>query len=157
MCTSRDKMAASGMEFTVLIECEFVAVVSWKVGWLWFFLHKICTRPIGRLVSQIYSSLGCFNPSGMTGRVVSSNTVITKKWSQLSICFQKQWNLNTNVITRDIHTSVCILGIRLRWLSNVKPCIIIIGLRELCWCSMVTLMNLIMSLTPGQWGEVQYG
>ena len=38
MCTSRDKMAASGMEFSVLIECEFVAVVSWKVGW-WCFFH----------------------------------------------------------------------------------------------------------------------
>ena len=74
MCTSRDKMAASGMEFSVLIECEFVAVVSWKVGWLCFFYHKICTRPIGRLVSQFYSSLGCFYPSGTTGRVVSSNT-----------------------------------------------------------------------------------
>ena len=74
MCTSRDKMAASGMEFSVLIECEFVAVVSWKVGWLWFFYIKICTRPIGRLVSQFYSSLGCFYPSWTTGRVVSSNT-----------------------------------------------------------------------------------
>ena len=40
MCTSRDKMAASGMEFSVLIECEFVAVVSWKVGWLCFFNTK---------------------------------------------------------------------------------------------------------------------
>ena len=40
MCTSRDKMAASGMEFSVLIECEFVAVFSWKVGWLWFFYTK---------------------------------------------------------------------------------------------------------------------
>ena len=38
------------------------------------FWHKICTRPIGRLVSQFYSSLGCFYPSGTTGRVVSSNT-----------------------------------------------------------------------------------
>ena len=37
MCTSRDKMAASGMEFSVLIECEFVAVVSW-IGW-WCFFH----------------------------------------------------------------------------------------------------------------------
>ena len=77
MCTSRDKMAASGVDFSVLIECEFVAVVSWKVGWLCFFLHKICTRPIGRLVSQFYSSLGCFYPSGTTGRVVSSNTANT--------------------------------------------------------------------------------
>ena len=40
MCTSRDKMAASGVEFSVLIECEFVAVVSWKVGWLCFFNTK---------------------------------------------------------------------------------------------------------------------
>ena len=40
MCTSRDKMAASGMDFSVLIECEFVAVVSWKVGWLCFFYTK---------------------------------------------------------------------------------------------------------------------
>ena len=38
------------------------------------FLHKICTRPFGRLVSQFYPSLGCFHPSGTTGRVVSSNT-----------------------------------------------------------------------------------
>ena len=74
MCTSRDKTAASGMVFSVLIECLFVAVVSWKVGWLWFFLHTICTRPIGRLVSQFYLSLDCFYPSGTTGRVVSSNT-----------------------------------------------------------------------------------
>ena len=44
-------------------------------SWLMmFFSHKICTRPIGRLVSQFYSSLGCFYPSGTTGRVVSSNT-----------------------------------------------------------------------------------
>ena len=28
------------MEFSVLIECEFVAVVSWKVGWLCFFNTK---------------------------------------------------------------------------------------------------------------------
>ena len=40
MCTSRDKMTASGMDFSVLIECEFVAVVSWKVGWLCFFYTK---------------------------------------------------------------------------------------------------------------------
>ena len=40
MCTSRDKMAASGMDLSVLIEFEFVAVVSWKVGWLWFFYTK---------------------------------------------------------------------------------------------------------------------
>ena len=40
MCTSRDKMSASGMEFSVLKECEFVAVVSWKVGWWWFFYTK---------------------------------------------------------------------------------------------------------------------
>ena len=86
----------------------WICCCSLMKSWLiMFFLHKICTRPIGRLVSrEIYSSLGCFYPSGMTGRVVSSNTVITKKWSQLSISFQKQWNLNTNVITRDIHTSV---------------------------------------------------
>ena len=40
MCTSRDKIAASGTEFGILIECEFVAVVSWKVGWLCFFYTK---------------------------------------------------------------------------------------------------------------------
>ena len=39
-----------------------------------FILHIICTRPIGRLVSQFYSSLGCFYPSGTTRRVVSWNT-----------------------------------------------------------------------------------
>ena len=39
-----------------------------------FILHIICTRLIGRLVSQFYSSLGCFYPSVTTGRVVSSNT-----------------------------------------------------------------------------------
>ena len=37
MCTSRNKMAASWMEFSVLIEYEFVAVVSWKVGELCLF------------------------------------------------------------------------------------------------------------------------
>ena len=47
MCTSRDKKTASRMKFPTLIQSEFVAVVSWKVGWLWVFLHKICTRPIG--------------------------------------------------------------------------------------------------------------
>ena len=40
MCASRDKMAASGMEFSVLIECGFVAVVSWKGGWLCFIYTK---------------------------------------------------------------------------------------------------------------------
>ena len=41
MCTSRDKMAASRMEFSILIECGFVAVVSWKVGWLCFFTQNL--------------------------------------------------------------------------------------------------------------------
>ena len=72
MRTSRDKMAASGMEFSVLIECEFLAIVSWKVGYVFF--PQICTPPIWRLVSQFYSSLGCFYLSGTTGWVVSSNT-----------------------------------------------------------------------------------
>ena len=91
MCTSRDKMAASGMDFSILIEYEFVAVVSWKVGWLWgFFLHKICTRRIGRLVSQFYSSLGCFYPSGTTGWVVSSNTIRWKVFFNF-INFKKWW------------------------------------------------------------------
>ena len=73
MCTSRDKMAASGMEFSVLKVwiCCCRLMKSWLIM---FILHIICTRPIGRLVSQFYSSLGCFYPSGTTGRVVSSNT-----------------------------------------------------------------------------------
>ena len=79
LCPSRDKMAASGMEFSILIDCEFIAVVSWKVGWL-YFLHKICTRLIGRQVSQFYSSMGCFYPSGMTGRVVSWITAMSQKF-----------------------------------------------------------------------------
>ena len=37
MCTSRDRMAASGMEFSVPIQCEFVAVVSWKVDYVFFY------------------------------------------------------------------------------------------------------------------------
>ena len=82
-CTSRDKMAASGMEFSILKECEFVAVVSWKVGW-WCFFTQICTHPIGRLGSQFYLSLCCFNPYGTTPRVVSSNTVLCLgKWPKL--------------------------------------------------------------------------
>ena len=53
----------------------WICCCSLMKSWLiMFFLHKICTPPIGRLVSQFYSSLGCFYPSGMTGRVVSSNT-----------------------------------------------------------------------------------
>ena len=74
VCTNRDKMAVSRMEISTPTHGEFVAVVSWKVGWLCFFLHKICTRPIGRLVSQFYSPLGNIYPSGMTRWVVSSNT-----------------------------------------------------------------------------------
>ena len=62
MCTSRDKMAASGMDFSVLIECEFVAVVSWKVGWLCFFftqnLHS-SDRTTGESVLLV---LGLFLP-----------------------------------------------------------------------------------------------
>ena len=54
----------------------WICCCSLMKSWLiMLFLHKICTRPIGRLVSQFYSSLGCFYPSGTTGRVVSSNTV----------------------------------------------------------------------------------
>ena len=53
----------------------WICYCSLMKSWLIMgFLHKICTRPIGRLVSQFYSSLGCFYPSGTTGRVVSSNT-----------------------------------------------------------------------------------
>ena len=78
MCTSRDIMAASGMEFSVPI--VWICCCSLMKSWLiMFFLHKICTRPIGRLVSQFYSSLGCFYLSGTTGRVVSSNTAPDSK------------------------------------------------------------------------------
>ena len=53
----------------------WICCCSLMKSWLiMLFLHKICTRPIGRLVSQFYSSLGCFYRSGTTGRVVSSNT-----------------------------------------------------------------------------------
>ena len=53
----------------------WICCCSLMKSWLiMLFLHKICTRPIGRLVSQFYSSLGCFYPSGTTGPVVSSNT-----------------------------------------------------------------------------------
>ena len=55
----------------------WICCCSLMKSWLiMFFLHKICTRPIGRLVSQFYSSLGCFYPSGTTRRVVSSNTAL---------------------------------------------------------------------------------
>ena len=57
----------------------WICCCSLMKSWLiMLFLHKMCTRPIGRLVSQFYSSLGCFYPSGTTGRVVSSNTGATK-------------------------------------------------------------------------------
>ena len=60
----------------------WICCCSLMKSWLiMLFLHKMCTRPIGRLVSQFYSSLGCFYPSGMTGRVVSSNTVYMHKYS----------------------------------------------------------------------------
>ena len=53
----------------------WICCCSLMKSWLiMLFLHKIGTRLIGRLVSQFYSSLGCFYPSGTTGRVVSSNT-----------------------------------------------------------------------------------
>ena len=53
----------------------WICCCSLMKSWLiMFILHIICTRPIGRLVSQFYSSLGCFYPSGTTGRVVNSNT-----------------------------------------------------------------------------------
>ena len=55
----------------------WICCCSLMNSWLiMLFLHKICTRPIGRLVSQFYLSLGCFYPSGTTGRVVSSNTAM---------------------------------------------------------------------------------
>ena len=55
----------------------WICCCSLMKSWLiMFILQIICTRPIRRLVSQFYSSLGCFYPSGMTGRVVSSNTEI---------------------------------------------------------------------------------
>ena len=56
----------------------WICCCSLMKSWLIIFLHKICTRPIGRRVSQFYSSLGCFYPSGTTGRVVSSNTEYCK-------------------------------------------------------------------------------
>ena len=55
----------------------WICCCSLMKSWLiMFFQHKICTRPIGRLVSQFYSSLGCFYQSGTTGQVVSSNTAL---------------------------------------------------------------------------------
>ena len=76
MCTSRDKMDASGMEFSDLIECEFVAVVSWKVGWLCFFYTKFAlVRSDDWWVSFTCPWAG-FYLSRTTGRVVSSNTVL---------------------------------------------------------------------------------
>ena len=71
-----------GIQRSNIIECEFVAVVSWKVGWWCFFFYT--KFALGRLVSQFYSSLACFYPSGTTGRVVSSNTgPFTYGWSNL--------------------------------------------------------------------------
>ena len=64
----------------------WICCCSLMKSWLiMVFLHKICTRPIGRLVSQFYSSLGCFYPSGTTGRVVSSNTALVQimAWYQI--------------------------------------------------------------------------
>ena len=72
MCTSRDKMSASGMDFSILIECEFVAVVSWKVGWLCFFTQNLHSsdRTTGESVLLV---LGLFLPI-WDEQVVSSNT-----------------------------------------------------------------------------------
>ena len=78
----------------------WICCCSLMKSWLiMFFLHKICTRPIGRLVSQFYSSLGCFYPSGTTGRVVSSNTVIYLKQTHLesshmalALQFRQYWS-----------------------------------------------------------------
>ena len=73
----------------------WICCCSLMKSWLiMLFLHKICTRPIGRLVSQFYSSLGCFYPSGTTGRVVSSNTdVQTDNSTALNKLNWKQWFL----------------------------------------------------------------
>ena len=77
----------------------WICCCSLMKSWLiMFILHIICTRPIGRLVSQFYSSLGCFYPSGTTGRVVSSNTAfIHYSLLFLEACtwvvsWKKHWN-----------------------------------------------------------------
>ena len=73
MCTSRDKMAASGMELGILIEYEFVAVVSWKVCWLCFFYTKFALiRPDDWWVSFTHPWAVSTSP----GQVVNSNTTI---------------------------------------------------------------------------------
>ena len=67
-------VSADGL--ALLAWCYHICCCSLMKSWLiMFFLHKICTRPIGGLLSQFYSSLGCFYSSGTTGRVVNSNTV----------------------------------------------------------------------------------
>ena len=72
----------------------WICCCSLMKSWLiMLFLYKICTRPIGRLVSQFYSSLGCFYPSGTTRRVVSSNTVGASYIRDFTVIFHTilQW------------------------------------------------------------------
>ena len=78
--------------------CCYSLMKSWLIM---LFLHKICTRPIGWLVSQFYLSLGCFYPSGTTGRVVSSNTVDTKPLPWLIVNPTHRVKLQSNVKKND--------------------------------------------------------
>ena len=80
----------------------WICCCSLMKSWLiMLFLHKICTRPIGQLVSQFYSSLGCFYLSGTTGRVVSSNTESGLASSNtdnaiafINVCIRFTWDMS---------------------------------------------------------------
>ena len=102
----------------------WICCCSLMKSWLiMLFLHKICTPPIGRLVSQFYSTLGCFYPSGMTGRVVSSNTAEFKRilfpkiylpnWQFYMAWAFRQWEINNN--TRQL------IRVNLSWASRNWP------------------------------------
>ena len=80
---------------------------SWMII---FFLHKICTCLIRRLVSQFYSSLGCFYPSGTNGRVVSSNTGVGSQlvWIMLPTWHQ-EYTIETSVSFSRIRPHIMIL------------------------------------------------
>ena len=147
MCTNRDKMAASGKEFSVLIECEFVAVVAWKGGWLWVFLHKICTRPIGRLVSQFYS-WAVFTRLGRPDKwLVGTLNIHTFLFSK---CF---WKFHLQYGSHIVQASIFVFTFTLSWLlCNIS--LVLIALKpENCiinklvhWYELCVL--LLMALVP---------
>ena len=102
----------------------WICCCSLMKSWLiMFFLHKICTRPIGRLVSQFYSSLGCFYPSGTTGRVVSSNTGLALSHHFEPSYFPRSGHMVTSLSSLWVawHSTATPRTTSLRWNSRRLP------------------------------------